>query len=89
VAVLAVAAAVEVAQVGLERLVVGDLEDVGRTQEVLLVEVFQVRVVVLQGQVWSELVVQAAVAELVAVGVAPATDRPVRLLDARPMAWVS
>ncbi|MNS88651.1 hypothetical protein D3C72_1226320 [compost metagenome] len=65
-AILAVAAAIEVAQVGLERLVVGDLEDVGSTQEVLLVEVFQVRVVVLQGQVWSEFVVQATVAELVA-----------------------
>lgn len=59
-AILAVAAAVEVAQVSLERLVVGNLEYVGRTQEVLLVEVFQVRVVVLQSQVWGELVITAA-----------------------------
>ena len=88
VTVVAVTAAVEVAQVGLERLVVGDLEDVGGTQEVLLVEVFQVRVVVLQGQVWSELVVQAAVAELVAVG-SGASDRQASTVARRTAHGVS
>src|SRR5690606_16240127 len=65
-AILAVVAAVEVTQVSLEGLVFSDWQDVYQTQEMLLVVVFQVRVVVLQGQVFGDFPVAASETELVA-----------------------
>ncbi len=58
---------VEPAQVSLERLVLVDLVDVQQAQEVLFVEVFEVGVVVLEGQVLGSFPVTAGVEELVAV----------------------
>ena len=55
----------EVTQVGLERLVLCDRQDVDQAQEVLLVVVFQVRVVVLNGQVFGDFVVAACELEVV------------------------
>src|SRR3990167_4926769 len=66
IAVLAVGAAVEIAQVCLERLVGCDRVDVHQTEEALLVVVFQVRVVVLQGEVFGDLPVRTGIPELVA-----------------------
>lgn len=65
-AVLAVGAAVEGAQVGLQDAR-ANLPVVDQAEEVLLVEVVQVAVVVLQGQVLVDLVVATRVVELVAV----------------------
>ena len=64
VAVFAVVGAIEVTQVRLQNAR-ADCPVVGQTQEVLLVEVFQVAVVVLGGQVFGELVVTTSVVELV------------------------
>ncbi|MNC59718.1 hypothetical protein D3C75_1095470 [compost metagenome] len=67
VAVLAIGTAVEITKISLERLVGGDRVNVHQAEEVLLVVVFQVRVVVLQQQVLGDLPVSTGVAELVAV----------------------
>ena len=63
-AVFAVVGAVEIAQVRFQHAR-ADGPVVNQTQEVLLVEIFQVAVVVLQQQVFVDLVVHTAVVELV------------------------
>jgi hypothetical protein len=61
---------------------------VHQAEEVLLVEVFQVRIVVLQREVFGDLPVSTAVEELVAV-LSSARDRPVEFEEARPDACSS
>src|SRR5471032_787850 len=66
VAVLADGVAVEVTQVSLERLVVRDWQNVNQAEEVLLVVVLQLRVVVLQRQVFGDFPVATGETEFVA-----------------------
>ncbi len=55
----------EVAQVSLERLVFGDRQDVYQAEELLLVIILQVGVVVLNGQVFCDLVIAASELEVI------------------------
>ncbi|MNN01003.1 hypothetical protein D3C81_1136090 [compost metagenome] len=67
VAVLAIGAAVEIAQVSLQRAG-ADGHCVDQAEEVLLVEIFEAAVVVLGGQVLGDLVVAAGEDEAVRIG---------------------